>query len=258
MRLALAAGEKPPKPIHNPTKIDTSRPSSFFPHGIQIKEGKPRPVNPPSSWWPFSKSDTAAPIAKSHGTASTARASTASGLRLVTKSVLHHATAVRAAVSAEVPTQSADARQETSARHSSASLLRAAQAPQPTAEEATQQGAGGAAGVAGGAEEGDGKRAEVSDAHSHARSDTESDPSYRSLVLNAQAVCVYVCVCVCVCVCVLCVCARACERASVGGWETLAVLVKLAARWRHLPVYCCRGFRAPDVGAESFMLVSLL
>ena len=30
----IPAGAEPPKPIHNPTKVDQEKPSSFFPHGI--------------------------------------------------------------------------------------------------------------------------------------------------------------------------------------------------------------------------------
>jgi len=41
--------------------------------------------------------------------------------------------------------------------------------------------------------------------------------------------------------------ARACERASVGGWETQAVLVKLAARWRHLQLSTAVGALEPQM-----------
>jgi len=206
----LAAGEQPPMPIHNPTKIETSKPSSFFPHGITIKEGKPQPVNPPSSWWPFSKSDSAAPDAKTYGTARAARASTTGhtplGLPVATKSGPHHGTAIRAAVGVEAPTvevrtQRAETQEETSTMHS-ASLLRAAEAAQPTAE-ASKQGTGG---DGGGAEEGDGKRARVLDAQLHFRPDAASDVSYDRLVLNAQAV-------------------RACVRACMAKGETLPLML---------------------------------
>jgi len=104
-RVLLPVGEKLPEPIHNPTKIESAKPSSFFPHGIKIVEGAPQPYNPPSPWsWPTDWSmggiqlggtKTAAKPPEIQSSWSPRPVEAAVPMHTVTKSVLHVGAPVR-------------------------------------------------------------------------------------------------------------------------------------------------------------------
>ena len=102
----LSVGEKLPEPIHNPTKIESAKPSSFFPHGIKIVEGAPQPYNPPSPWswptdWSVGGSKTAAKPPEIQSSWSPRPVEASAPRPTETKSVLHVRAPVRVEAEAE-------------------------------------------------------------------------------------------------------------------------------------------------------------